>query len=64
MKSNLNLTNWISYKRLYFTTFLKKYLGESRPLLVLFRHFHIPIRLQIQKMEMLCMGFEPGSSGW
>ena len=50
MKSNLNLTNRISYKRLYFTTFLKKYLGESRPLLVLFRHFHIPIRLQIKKI--------------
>ena len=40
-------------------------MGQSRPLFVYFRSFLITISIiQIEKAQMVCLGFEPRAKGW
>ena len=47
----------------FFHLFLKK-MGQSRPLFVYFCSFLITISIQIEKAQMVCLGFEPGAVVW
>ena len=38
-------------------------IGQSRPLFVYYRPFHIELKIQIEAL-ILCLGFEPGAGGW
>ena len=48
--------------RLLVFFFLK--MGQSRPLFVYFHSFLVTISIQIEKAQMVCLGFEPGAAGW
>ena len=40
-------------------------MGQSRPLFVYFCIFLITMStIQIEKAEMVCLGFEPAAAGW
>ena len=39
-------------------------MGQSRPLFVYFRPFRVTIPIQIEKEQMVCLGFKPGTAGW
>ena len=40
-------------------------MGQSRPLFVYFHHFLVTISIiQIEKTQMVCLGFEPATTGW
>ena len=39
-------------------------MGLSRSLFIYYLSFHVTIQVQIQKAQMLCLGFEPGATGW
>ena len=48
------------------------FMGQSQPLFVYFRSFHIPNQMtniqfeqyKFKKAQMVCLGLEPGVAGW
>ena len=39
-------------------------MGQSRPLLFIFVLFLLQFQYKLKKVQMVCLGFEPGAAGW